>query len=248
MSRTHNLIKCLFVIFLLSFINFAPAYAQNIYCVTGLSNQPPDNFLVLRSQPSRSSKWSQTINFKNGDRLEVLGAEGDFYMVRASNGEMGYSGKAYILPCETKNTPQTVQAAPQPQAATQIAPINQAAEAEQRTKEAAIADKSKNQSNTNNEIQVSEIKKTGSELVCNGYSSSNQNLQSIKVDCSDRKSVIDALNRAWAMLRKEQISGSTEDLCYNPYKRAKELHPSISFENIAPTFFAQCNMALKYVK
>jgi len=114
MSRTHNLIKCLLVIFLLSLINFTPAYAQNIYCVTGLSNQPPDNFLVLRNQPNRNSKWSQTINFKNGDRVEVLGTEGDFYMVRASNGEMGYSGKAYILPCETKNTPQSVQAVTQP--------------------------------------------------------------------------------------------------------------------------------------
>jgi len=119
MFRAQNLMKCLFVLFLLSSINFTPAQAQNIYCVTGLSNQPPDNFLVLRNQPSRSSKWSQTITFKNGDRVEVLGTEGDFYKVRAGNGEMGYSGKAFILPCETKNMPQSVQAAPQPQPAPQ---------------------------------------------------------------------------------------------------------------------------------
>ncbi|NDH67542.1 MAG: SH3 domain-containing protein [Gammaproteobacteria bacterium] len=81
-------------------VNSSANTAQNIFCVTGLSNQPPDNFLVLRNQPSRSSKWSQTITFKNGDRVEVLGTEGDFYKVRAGNGEIGYSGKAFILPCD----------------------------------------------------------------------------------------------------------------------------------------------------
>ena len=81
-------------------VNSSANTAQNIFCVTGLSNQPPDNFLVLRNQPSRSSKWSQTITFKNGDRVEVLATEGDFYKVRASNGEIGYSGKAFILPCD----------------------------------------------------------------------------------------------------------------------------------------------------
>ena len=81
-------------------VNSSANIAQNIFCVTGLSNQPPDNFLVLRNQPNRSSKWSQTITFKNGDRVEVLGTEGDFYKVRAGNGEIGYSGKAFILPCD----------------------------------------------------------------------------------------------------------------------------------------------------
>ena len=48
-------------------------------------------------------------------------------------------------------------------------------------------------------------------------------------------------------LRKERIGGSTEDMCWKPYQRAIEMPPSISFAQVAPTFFVQCNMALQYV-
>lgn len=86
------------------------------------------------------------------------------------------------------------------------------------------------------------------ELVCKGHRPQMRNQTPIYVNCANRKEVIDKLGAAWKTLRKEGIGGSTEDLCWKPYKQAKELHPSISFEGIAPTFFMQCNMALQYVK
>lgn len=87
----------------------------------------------------------------------------------------------------------------------------------------------------------------GVELVCKGMSAQSNNKPKM-VNCSDRQEVISALGSAWQTLRKQQIGGSTEDMCWEPYKRAKEMHPSISFDNIAPTFFMQCNMALQYIK
>lgn len=86
------------------------------------------------------------------------------------------------------------------------------------------------------------------QLVCKGQQPQMQNQKPIYVDCSNRKEVIDMLGAAWRELRKQSIGGSTEDLCWDPYKRAKEIHPSISFDGIAPTFFMQCNIALQYVK
>lgn len=86
------------------------------------------------------------------------------------------------------------------------------------------------------------------ELVCKGRQPQKSNQRAIYVDCSDRKAVIDSLGAAWSTLRKERIGGQTEDMCWKPYNRAKELHPSIQFNNIAPTFFMECNMALQYVK
>jgi hypothetical protein len=86
------------------------------------------------------------------------------------------------------------------------------------------------------------------ELVCKGDSQRNSQQRAVFVNCSDRKEVIDMLGSAWQTLRKEKIGGSTEDMCWDPYKRAKDMHPSISFNGIAQTFFAQCNMALQYVK
>ena len=185
MSRAHNLMNCLCVVLLLILINFTPAHAQNVYCVTGLSNQPPDNFLVLRNQPSRSSKWSQTITFKNGDRVEVLGTEGDFYKVRASNGEMGYSGKAFILPCETKNTPQSVQAAPQPQPAPQIVVNSQA--------NAAIATKLPLPIDENGNYEEGEFYK---QIMCGVYRSDDDDLKAFsrKVEISKDKSGLIKVN------------------------------------------------------
>ncbi|MEO0048641.1 MAG: hypothetical protein RLZZ410_1600 [Pseudomonadota bacterium] len=86
------------------------------------------------------------------------------------------------------------------------------------------------------------------ELVCKGYQPRASNQRPIYVDCSDRKAVIDSLGAAWSTLHKERIGGQTEDMCWRPYNRAKEMHPSIQFNNIAPTFFMECNMAMQYVK
>jgi hypothetical protein len=86
------------------------------------------------------------------------------------------------------------------------------------------------------------------ELVCKGNSQQNVQQRAVYVDCANRKAVIDALGGAWQTLRRERIGGNTEDMCWKPYKRAEGIHPSISFDGIAQTFFAECNMALQYVK
>lgn len=86
------------------------------------------------------------------------------------------------------------------------------------------------------------------ELVCEGRQQRDASQRAVSVDCTKRKEVIDMLGAAWQTLRNESIGGSTEDMCWSPYKQAKEMHPSISPINYAPTFFIQCNMALKYVK
>ena len=87
-------------------LNFADAQTTNKYCVSGLSNQAPDNYIVLRNAPNKKSTWSNTINFKNGDTVEVIGDDGDYYKVRAQNGEIGWSAKAYIFPCSQSSTTQ----------------------------------------------------------------------------------------------------------------------------------------------
>ncbi len=86
------------------------------------------------------------------------------------------------------------------------------------------------------------------ELVCKGDDRQNPQQRAIYVDCNNRKAVIDILGSAWTTLRRERIGGDTEDLCWRPYKEAKDLPPSIPFDGIAQTFFMQCNMALEYVK
>lgn len=86
------------------------------------------------------------------------------------------------------------------------------------------------------------------ELVCKGNSAQNSSQRVVYVDCADRRAVIDALGAAWTVLRRQSIGGSAEDMCWNPYNRAKEMHPSISFDGIAQTFLMQCNMSLQYVK
>ena len=86
------------------------------------------------------------------------------------------------------------------------------------------------------------------QLVCQGQQPQMQNQKPLYVDCSNRKEVIDMLGAAWSELRKQSIGGRTEDMCWQPYQRAKEMHPSIQFDGIAQTFFMQCNQALQYVK
>jgi hypothetical protein len=88
--------------------------------------------------------------------------------------------------------------------------------------------------------------RAANELVCDGYSANSE--RAVFVDCSNRRAVIDILGKAWQTLRENQIEGDTEDLCWDPYQSAKELHPSIEVTHIAPTWFFQCNMALQYVQ
>ena len=85
------------------------------------------------------------------------------------------------------------------------------------------------------------------ELLC-GEKPKLQNQKQIFVNCSNRKEVIDILGWSWQKLRQQGIAGVTEDMCWKPYNRAKELHPSIPFDGIAQTFLMECNMALQYVK
>jgi len=86
----------------------------------------------------------------------------------------------------------------------------------------------------------------GYELVCKGESA-RSNHKLINVDCSNRKSFIDMLGAAWMELRRNNIGGGLENMCWEAYNQAKGLHPSISFEGISDSFLIRCNMGLKYV-
>jgi hypothetical protein len=87
----------------------------------------------------------------------------------------------------------------------------------------------------------------GIELVCQGGQSRSEH-RAVVVDCSDRQDFIKKLGGAWQLLRKNSIGGSMEDLCWKAYNQAKDMHPSISFDNISDSFLARCNMGLAYVK
>lgn len=77
----------------------APAAPVAAFCVGGLSPVGPDNFLVVREQPSSNAPWHPDIKLRNGDRVQVLGAQGDFYRVRLGDGFEGWSGRRFIAPC-----------------------------------------------------------------------------------------------------------------------------------------------------
>ncbi len=85
------------------------------------------------------------------------------------------------------------------------------------------------------------------ELVCSGQQVS-YGRTSIDVDCSNRFAVVESLKQAWFRLRQNNIGGSLEDMCWDAYNDAKDLHPSISFEGITDSFFIRCNMGLEYVE
>ncbi len=87
----------------------------------------------------------------------------------------------------------------------------------------------------------------GLELVCKGRQPTSNN-KPVYVNCSERKAFVDALGSAWRTLRQNSIGGTTEDLCWQAYQQAKDMHPSISFENISDSFTARCNMGLAYIK
>jgi len=85
------------------------------------------------------------------------------------------------------------------------------------------------------------------ELMCSGQQAS-YGTTSVEVDCSNRFAVVESLKQAWFTLRQNNIGGTLEDLCWDAFNDAKDLHPSISFEGITDSFFMRCNMGLEYVK
>ena len=88
----------------------------------------------------------------------------------------------------------------------------------------------------------------GVELVCKGRQAANSQNRTVIVDCSNRKAFIDTLRSAWSTLRQNSIGGSLEGLCWDAYNQAKDMHPSISFEDISDSFLTRCNMGLEYIK
>ena len=86
------------------------------------------------------------------------------------------------------------------------------------------------------------------ELVCKGQQQRDGNQRAIMVDCTNRIEVIEYFQSAWQLLRKERIRGDLENICWKGFQKAENMHPSIPFDNLAGTFFFQCNMGLAYVK
>lgn len=87
----------------------------------------------------------------------------------------------------------------------------------------------------------------GTELVCKGRSPQS-NHKPYYFNCNDRKEFVDTLGKAWRTIRQNSIGGTVEDMCWQAYNQAKDMHPSISFSNISDSFTARCNMGLAYVK
>ena len=87
----------------------------------------------------------------------------------------------------------------------------------------------------------------GVELVCKGRQTTSNN-KPVYVNCSERKAFVDTLGSAWKTIRQNSIGGSMENMCWQAYQQAKDMHPSISFDNISDSFLARCNMGLAYVK
>jgi hypothetical protein len=78
--------------------------------------------------------------------------------------------------------------------------------------------------------------------------STNSTNKPIYINCNDRKEFVETLGSAWRTLRKNYIEGATENLCWEAYKDAKDMHPSISFVNISDSFLMRCNVGLAYIK
>jgi hypothetical protein len=86
----------------------------------------------------------------------------------------------------------------------------------------------------------------GLELVCKG-AQPKSNGKVVYINCQNRKEFVDTIGSAWRELRKNSIGGHLEDMCWEAYKQAKDMHPSISFEDISDSFLIRCNMGLEYV-
>jgi len=87
----------------------------------------------------------------------------------------------------------------------------------------------------------------GVELVCKG-SQARSHHKVVIVNCANRKEFVEILGAAWRELVKNSIGGSVENLCFEAYRDAKDMHPSISFSNISDSFLVRCNMGLAYVQ
>jgi hypothetical protein len=87
----------------------------------------------------------------------------------------------------------------------------------------------------------------GYELVCKGRQA-RSNHKPVLVDCANRKDFVEKLGMGWRTLRRESIGGSMENLCWEAYNQARDMHPSISFDNISDSFLMRCNMGLAYVQ
>ena len=96
-------------------------------------------------------------------------------------------------------------------------------------------------------LVISMNAQAGYELVCKGRQA-RSNHKLVAVDCANRKDFIEKLGMGWRMLRKESIGGSMEKMCWEAYSQAKDMHPSISFDNISDSFLVRCNMGLAYAQ
>ena len=87
----------------------SPVQAQgsNTYCVSGLSSQGQYNFLVIRFAPNLRSPWRQDVQLRNGDCVQVLVEQGEFYRVRYQNRYEGWSAKIYLRANQTTNVRST---------------------------------------------------------------------------------------------------------------------------------------------
>ena len=94
----------------------------------------------------------------------------------------------------------------------------------------------------------SNVQNRGYELACEGYPPPNSPHKLLSIDCNNRKIFIGTLKDSWLLLRRGGIGGTLENLCYEAYTDAKELHPSISFLSVSESFLMRCNMGLAYLQ
>lgn len=64
--------------------------------VAGLSAVGPDNWLALRSAPSRTAPFPSSIKMFNGTPLRVLGRTGEWYRVQLRSGTVGWVNTSYV--------------------------------------------------------------------------------------------------------------------------------------------------------
>ena len=86
------------------------------------------------------------------------------------------------------------------------------------------------------------------ELVCADAVMQDSQMQ-IKVDCNNRQRLIARLKQSWLAIRRNSIGGTLENLCWEAYNQARDLHPAVSMNSgIAYSFLTRCNLGLQYVK
>ena len=97
-------------------------------------------------------------------------------------------------------------------------------------------------------VQNPKVQNRGYELACDGYPPQNSPHKLISIDCSNREIFIGTLRDSWLSLRRQGIGGTIENLCWEAYNDAKDLHPSISFLSVSESFLMRCNMGLAYLQ